>query len=821
MKRVTCILAIITFFIVYAQDYKDIPVVEPTPDTSIAVIDTNLDTIPDFTTWTYTADEIRHMPVTTVHDILILQPGIVESEAGLHLRGGEVNELRYYVDGIETAIPIPLAAIEKLQVLPNPIDAEYGNALAGIVDISTKKLTSRPTSTFRYVNDNPFSDEPLDRGYDQYEACFQGLLAPYASFTLAGNMTNTDAFQQALYKVPSPREDYTLFGSITLQVTKDKGYITFSGARSRDQYVVWTPYTEPGNNLKYFDQRPMSRTKRSLMAVSFDLQPFVNTDFSVDIGVNTSESVYGNRDYEWEDSLGRAWYDDYRLKAEHLIRYLREDELPVREILIDSIMQYHTLLESWGPEVLRNMPYGTEGLFRGAGDYLEWSYQELNDKQIRLKLVQSIASWYDFKLGFDYTRYDARNYANYFPPVDSPDEDYYERTPYTYAVYSNNRMRLGDITADMGIRYDYFEPSACTYAEPNSNTDSTIIYSEPTNTVSPRLKISALLTPKMHMWMLYGHFIQHASFEHLYSGTDTLFIRRLLDGSSYSIGDIFAEPAQTHAIEYGIAYQDTYGSNISGILYYKDASNLPSIHLVFALPWPYWQYDNSNTATLIGSELNVYSPLSDIWAIGADFIFQQVKYSRFKYGPYYDFVDNVPPDWDERLTIKSHIDFTAPTETHFSLLKDITASLYVMFHSGHPYPLADYYGNLIAYTDSIRMPGYWNVDLTFGKGIHIGPTQLVITALFLNLFNSSQIVDVYNTTGLPDDHGDPDTIIGQFGYRSITSDHYSPQADFDHDGLITPYEFRDDFIAARDDFYNDPTNWKNPFRFLLGVGIEF
>ena len=39
--------------------------------------------------------------------------------------------------------------------------------------------------------------------------------------------------------------------------------------------------------------------------------------------------------------------------------------------------------------------------------------------------------------------------------------------------------------------------------------------------------------------------------------------------------------------------------------------------------------------------------------------------------------------------------------------------------------------------------------------------------------------------------------------------------------LITPVEKRDDYIAARDDLYKDPTNWKNPFRFRLGIGIEF
>ncbi len=821
MKRVVCMLAVITFFTVFAQDIEDIPVVELEQDTSIAVIDTIPETIPDFTTWIYIAADIKRMPVTTVHDILILQPGIVESEAGLHLRGGEVNDVGYYVDGIQTTIPIPLSAIDRLHVLPNPIDAEYSNALAGIVDITTKKRTDRLTGTFHYVNDNPFSDETLDRSYDRYEACLQGLLAPYASFTLAGNMTNTDVFQQALYKVPSPQEDYVLFGSVTLQVTKDRGYITFSGARSRDQYVIWTPYTEPGNRMKYLDQRPMSRTKRSLVAVSCDLQPFSKTDFSVNIGVNKNESIFGNRDYLWEDSIGTVWYDDYRLKAEHLIEYLRENEIPVREIVVDSIMQYHTLRENRGPEALRNIPYGTEGLFWGSGDYLEWAYRELNDKQIRLKLVQSIADWYDLKLGFDYTGFAVKKYANYLPPLDSPYWDFYERSPYIYGIYLHNRVQFGHMTADMGIRYDNFAPDACTYAAPTNNLDSTLIYAESRGSFSPHLGIIAILTPGMHTWLRYGHFIRQASFNQLYTGTDTLLIREILEQSGNPIGDIFAEPAQTHAIEYGIVYEHALGLSVSAVLYYRDIYNLPSIQYVMALPNSYYQYNNANAARVIGFEFNVLEPISDVWAFESDIIYQKATCDHVIYGPYFDILRNVPPDQDERLTIRNHIDFTSPADTRIPLLNDIITSLYVTFHSGHVYPLTDYRGYLIAYTDSIRMSGYWNVDIKTEKGFRIGPVKLVATALITNLLNLSQIVDVYNITGLPDEHGVPDPAMSQFGYMPITSDRYSPQADFDHDGLITPIEYYNDYIAARDDLYDDPTNWKNPFRFLLGVGIEF
>lgn len=119
------------------------------------------------------------------------------------------------------------------------------------------------------------------------------------------------------------------------------------------------------------------------------------------------------------------------------------------------------------------------------------------------------------------------------------------------------------------------------------------------------------------------------------------------------------------------------------------------------------------------------------------------------------------------------------------------------------------------------MPGYTNIDLKFKKIVPVSPAKLVFTGLVYNLLNTRQIVEVYGTTGKPDDHGNLVPSVSQFGYISITSPHYSPQADYNHDGLISPVEMKRAFIDARTDYYLDPTNYNGPFRIQLGIGIEF
>ena len=91
-----------------------------------------------------------------------------------------------------------------------------------------------------------------------------------------------------------------------------------------------------------------------------------------------------------------------------------------------------------------------------------------------------------------------------------------------------------------------------------------------------------------------------------------------------------------------------------------------------------------------------------------------------------------------------------------------------------------------------------------------------------NLFNTEQIVDVYNTTGRPDTDGKETTIFeSDFGFISVASDYYTPQADYNHDGLNSPYELYSEYMAARAAYYNDPFHWKPGFRARVGISLKF
>ena len=48
---------------------------------------------------------IARLPIMTIEEVLKLQPGIVQTDSGIHMRGGKHDEIKYYVDGIETMVP--------------------------------------------------------------------------------------------------------------------------------------------------------------------------------------------------------------------------------------------------------------------------------------------------------------------------------------------------------------------------------------------------------------------------------------------------------------------------------------------------------------------------------------------------------------------------------------------------------------------------------------------------------------------------------------------------------------------------------------------
>jgi len=92
------------------------------------------------------SEEVDMLPVEEFDDVLALQAGVVSSGGEIHVRGGRGGEISYMVDGITitdpyssgVAVEIENNAIQELQFISGTFNAEYGQAMSGIVNIVTK-----------------------------------------------------------------------------------------------------------------------------------------------------------------------------------------------------------------------------------------------------------------------------------------------------------------------------------------------------------------------------------------------------------------------------------------------------------------------------------------------------------------------------------------------------------------------------------------------------------------------------------------------------------------------------------------------------------
>ncbi|MFZ5515987.1 MAG: TonB-dependent receptor [Candidatus Zhuqueibacterota bacterium] len=138
-----------------------------------------------------TSSEIKEMPVESFRGVLSTKAGVTTGADGaMHIRGGRANEIAYMIDGISVsnpfwggmAVEVENTAIQELQVVSGTFNAEYGQAMSGVVNIVTKEggrdyhgnfsaymgdRLSDHTDIFLNVDDvDPFSQKNFDFSLD-------------------------------------------------------------------------------------------------------------------------------------------------------------------------------------------------------------------------------------------------------------------------------------------------------------------------------------------------------------------------------------------------------------------------------------------------------------------------------------------------------------------------------------------------------------------------------------------------------------------------------------------------------------------------------
>jgi hypothetical protein len=116
-------------------------------------------------------EKIEKLPVDKFQEIVGLQAG---TTAEGNIRGGKTREVSYLVDGLAVqnlvsgglGIEVPRSAIQQLSIKTGGFDAEYGNALSGVVNVVTRSGGNAREYFFRADKDNLFRGKQTSKTDD-------------------------------------------------------------------------------------------------------------------------------------------------------------------------------------------------------------------------------------------------------------------------------------------------------------------------------------------------------------------------------------------------------------------------------------------------------------------------------------------------------------------------------------------------------------------------------------------------------------------------------------------------------------------------------
>lgn len=146
------------------------------------------------------AEQIVNLPVRGATAVAAIQAGVVNEEGSgtLNVRGGRGAEITYYIDGVKVVgtAALPQSAVQEQEMIIGNISARYGDAMSGIINITTKSGSSKFFGSFEGIT----SESLDDFGYNLASVALGGpVLGDNLNFFFAAEyLSNADSNPRAV-----------------------------------------------------------------------------------------------------------------------------------------------------------------------------------------------------------------------------------------------------------------------------------------------------------------------------------------------------------------------------------------------------------------------------------------------------------------------------------------------------------------------------------------------------------------------------------------------------------------------------------------------
>lgn len=676
-------------------------------------------------------DVINSMPATSIDQVISSQPGVINA-GGMHFRGGRSGEVVYMIDGVPLQNPlysdinssemVNKDIISEMQVLSGTFSAEYGNAMSGVINITTREGGSK----------------------------LHGRLdAKATSFSVEENSAD---YNRKVIRA-------NLSGPIAGQKTK---FFLSGRYNDRDNYLPWGYETEQN--------------------VFFKLTDTHLNNIKLNFVTNLSSGTSKNYSHSWKYIPDQYWYKPKTNSKMFKLGYTHT----LSEKLYYSFSTYYTSYDYVSGDYNYNdlkPDYQRDGNQEFYTQNYISSYTNNNQYTIgtRGDLVWQPNKYNELKTGFIGKYHTIDRFYISAPYYDDHILDDYKVHPYEAGVYIQDKINFSTIILNAGMRFDMHAPNTEYWENPYNVQDSSATKksSEIHTQISPRLGISYPITDKTVFHFGYGHYFQKPDYQYIYKSlvtyerdtaavsngalydadndgdidyADNMLIN--LKSGNGRFGDPNLKPERTITYEFGISQQLFSNYVLDVTVYSKQITNLLGARTHFAGERPeYWEsfsmHINEDFAYNNGFEIQLEKRRGKYLTGEINYTYAVAEGSSS--GPLERVGSELenkqtlkffPLNFDQRHTLKGRLTYRYGN-FRTTILGD--------WGSGLPYTV-----EMRAATDpyeinNARMPDTWSFDLKLNYSFALYDFRIEPYLEIYNLTDRRNVVYVYSRTGKPDD----------------------------------------------------------------------
>ena len=734
-------------------------------------------------------DQISQLPVQDLSDIVNLQSGVVDG----HFRGGRLGEVQYQVDGVSvnnpydnsSSVKLDRSVLQEVQVISGTFDAEYGQAMSGVVNAVLKSGSEdhfewnaemyggdygSPGNTARF----PHIDKVNPLAIHNYQLSLNGPTGLDRTTFLVGirRYGNEGYLYGKRLFHPGDSADFQNFvlngtgdGALVPMASTDEwsGQIKIANRSMENIQLSYQALGSIVNAQRYqnaFILLPDGQKKQKSLSYSHGIDLTHTINSTLFYSVSARQNYYRYTDFVYEDvydtryvQYGRPRGDkNYALGANvqgvDLDRFKQETSTYILKLSVTNQAAQHHLLKMGAEMQFSTLTFGPPGSLVAS---------TVDGVQVLVPIVDS----------FEYPG--LRTYK-----------------PVLFAAYAQDLIEFQDFLVRGGIRAEYFDARALVPSDlqnpANAISGTGMPASEQVPTtrklvVAPRLGISYPVVEQGSVFFSYGHFYQMPGLGQLFSNSDYRVLKDLQAGEvSYGVmGNPNLQPEFTTQYEFGFKTQipNLFGFDLS--MYYKDIRNLLGVEFVQTYTAAeYVRLTNIDFGDVGGFTASVDFRGGALLSASLDYTYQiamgnssDPRETATRAAAGEDARPRqVPLGWDQQHTLNATI--TMSKQGNFNLTS------VVRLGSGQPYSptvLSRLGANLE--TNSARKSNYIVVDLRAEKSMQLFGVE---ASVFLRVFNA---LDTRAVNGFVfSDTGSPDYTLNTAGNASLLMDpsrYYAPR----------------------------------------------